>query len=116
MDLPATAPGPDGLVTYKSPEELVKQTKDPSEPTVAINVRIPKSTRSFLEDVRRLWSMRAEARGEDSSYIDFSHVIRRMLKNGADGAFRSFGGRPTDEKAWKAVAEQVVANANNSPR
>lgn len=103
---------PKDLVTYKSAEDLVKQTTPGAkERTASINARVPEDTRDGLDETARLWAMQAEARGEPSAHIDRTFVIRRLLKNGIDGVFQSFGGRPQDDSAWQAIANKVVENS-----
>lgn len=97
----------DDVATYEPPE--------PTEKMVAINVRVPQSTKDSLTAIVKLWGLYAKARGDDAKVIDLSYVIRRAFKVFADQTFAEFNGRPTTDADWAKV-EQAIAKAVSKKR
>jgi hypothetical protein len=95
--------------------DLDVATYEPTEKKVAINVRVPLSTKATMDDLVRLWRLYAEARGDEVDVNDLSYVVRRLLRVGGDQAFGEFGGRPKDEAGWKAI-EAVIGKAVKKSR
>ncbi len=101
--------------------ELINVGYEPApESKTPLNMRVPKSLKAQLEDIVKLWSLQAKARGEDPTNIDVTHVATTLLKNAAPAEFDSYGGRPKDDAGWKklevAIREGVEANALKSSK
>src|SRR5438552_867575 len=73
------------------------------ESKAALNMRVPKSLKQGLEAIVRIWKLRAEARGDDPTNIDITHVATALLKPAVASEFDQYGGRPKDDAAWEAV-------------
>lgn len=69
-------------------------TFEPPDVTVPVTARVPRSTSEAIDQVVKLWRMLAKARGADAETIkqvDKSHVLRRLLRVGAEQAFAEVG-------------------------
>lgn len=95
-------------------------TFEPPDISVALNLRVPESTKESLEAVIRLWQLLADARGKPSGKIDMSHVCRRLLKVGVEQAFAEVGIKVDDlmngDVDWDDVEKAVSEVARKAKR
>lgn len=88
------------LVTYRPAPES----------RVPLNMRVPKSLKLGLEAIVRIWKLRADARGDDPTNIDLTHVATTLLEGATAAEFAEYGGeRPKDDAAWARVDEAIRA-------
>lgn len=88
----------------------------PDDPTVQFNVRIPASMKRQLEEVVRLWTSMAKARGDAHKHIDVGYVTRRLFTVGVEQAFDEFGGIPQSGDDWAKVEAAIVKSSKPSKR
>lgn len=88
--------------------ELINVGYEPApESKTPLNMRVPKSLKASLDDIVKLWTMQAKARGEDSTNIDVTHVATTLLKNAVPAEFDAYKGRPKDEAGWKLIEAAI---------
>ncbi len=81
--------------------------KPAPEKKVPLNLRVPKSLKRRLEALVRLWVAQAEARKDDPSNVDRTHVATELLIDGIEASFDSFGGEPDGDDGLKAMEKAI---------
>ncbi len=92
------------------------------EKKVAINIRVRTSLKKQLQDVVRLWTLMAEAKGSDPGDIDLTFVCERLLLVGVEGVWAQVGavggieGMPKSDEEWATLAKALAREAKASKK
>ncbi len=85
--------------------------RTPTEKRVPLNVRIPGSLKSRMQDGVRLWRLIAESDGHDPDDVDMTFLAERLLSVGVEGlgvqaeVFTGHRGLPRTESSWGRLKE-----------
>lgn len=86
----------------------------PEDPSASLNVVVPKSLKTSLEELAEAWNMIAKALGHSATW-NTSKVVNRLLRNGLAAAWADFGVDPDSIKSAegrKALTALIERNAS----